>query len=113
MHFLNKMQLSKIKPKTKKGITELTPSIITLSIAAIVLVISLVILQEMRDTRVDGSANCNATSVSACGTAYEAANNTITGVATFGDFWVIIVLGIVAVVVIGLLLRSFGNVRAR
>ena len=95
------MQLSKIKPKSKKGISELTPAIITLSVAAIVLTLSLVILQELRDTQTAGTE------------AHTAANDTLAGVATFSDFWVIIVLGIVAVVVIGLLLRSFGGVRAR
>lgn len=97
------MQLSKIKIKrqSKKGIQELTPAIITLTVAAIVLVLALVIIQELRDTQEIGTE------------AHTAANDTLVGIATFSDFWVIIVLGIVAVVVIGLLLRSFGGVGRR
>ena len=38
-----------------------------------------------------------------------ASNETIHGLGTFGDFWTIIVLGFVAMIVIGLLLNAFGR----
>jgi len=42
-----------------------------------------------------------------------AANNTVTGLGTFADFWEIIVLAIITTLVIGLLLAVFGGRRQR
>lgn len=100
----------KLKSITKKGqINQLAPAILALVFAAILLVLGLVINQEMRDTQVTGALGCNATDVGNCGTVYDAANSTVVGLGTFSDFWVIIVLAVVAVVVIGLLLTVFGG----
>ena len=45
--------------------------------------------------------------------AYRGTNDTIVGLGSFGDFWTIIVLAIVASIVIGLILMSFGGKKAR
>lgn len=82
----------------KKGqVQQLAPAIIGLVFAAIVLVLGLVISQELRDTQ------------TAATDAYVAANDTLVGLATFADFWEIIVLAIVVTVVIGLLVAVFGR----
>ena len=84
--------------KNRKGqVQSLAPAILALVFAAIVLVFGLVMTQELRDTQTAGTE------------AYEAANATVIGLGTFGDFMEIIVLAVVAAVVIGLLLTSFGK----
>jgi len=84
----------------KKGqINSLAPAILALVFAAIVLAFGLVISQSLRDTQTSGTE------------AYMAANKTIVGLATFADFWEIIVLAVVIAVVIGLLLVVFGGGR--
>jgi len=91
----------KLKPLSKKGqLNTLAPAILALVFAAIVLVFGLVITQSLRDTTGTAAAPT---------TAYNAANDTIAGLATFADFWEIIVLAIVIAVVIGLLLVVFGG----
>ena len=88
--------------KSKKGqLQTLAPAILALVFAAIVLVFGLVMSQELRDTQTAGTE------------AYDAANETIVGLATFADFWEIIVLAVVITVVIGLLLVVFGGRRVR
>jgi len=87
--------------KKKGQVQTLAPAILSLVFAAVVLVLGLVISQELRDTETAGSD------------AYEAANKTLVGLATFADFWEIIVLAIVITVVIGLLLVVFGGRRTR
>ncbi len=47
------------------------------------------------------------------GGAFEAANQTIFGIGTFGDFWEIIVLALVATIIIGLLLGGLGSLGRR
>ena len=84
--------------ENKKGqIQSIAPAILALVFAAIVLVFGLVIMQSLRDTQTAGTD------------AYVAANDTIVGLATFSDFWEIIVLAVVISVVIGLLLVVFGG----
>lgn len=84
--------------ENKKGqIQSIAPAILALVFAAIVLVFGLVIMQSLRDTQTSGTD------------AYIAANDTIVGLATFSDFWEIIVLAVVISVVIGLLLVVFGG----
>lgn len=83
---------------SKKGqIQQLTPAILALVFAAIVLVFGLVITQELTDTQASGTE------------AYRAGNLTVYGLGTFADFWEIIVLAVVIAVVIGLLLIVFGG----
>ena len=82
----------------KKGqVNQLSGAILGLVLAGIFLVLGLVITQELRDTQTSGTE------------AYSAANETVVGLGTFGDFMEIIVLAVVAAVVIGLLLSSFGR----
>ena len=84
--------------KNKKGqLGSLAPAILGLVFAAIVLVFGLVISQELRDTQEAGSD------------AYQAANETLVGLASFSDFWTIIVLAVVITIVIGLLIAVFGG----
>lgn len=76
----------------------LASSILQLGVAAIILVLVVVISQELRDTQTAGTE------------AYTAANETVVGLGTFGDFWVIIVLAVVAAVVIGIIFGAFGGI---
>ena len=85
------------KLNNKGQVQTLAPAILALVFAAIVLVFGLVISENLRDTQTAGSD------------AFEAANDTIIGLATFADFWEIIVLAIVIAIVIGLLLVVFGG----
>ena len=85
------------KLQNKGQVQTLAPAILALVFAAIVLVFGLVISENLRDTQTAGSD------------AFEAANDTIIGLATFADFWEIIVLAIVISIVIGLLLVVFGG----
>jgi len=92
----------KRKRMKKNGqVQTLAPAILSLVFAAIVLVFGLVISQELRDTQDSGTD------------AYVAANDTLVGLATFADFWEIIVLAVVITVVIGLLLIVFGGTARR
>lgn len=89
------MELKKI---SKKGQLQTLPTaILALVFAAIVLVFGLVISQELRDTQTSGTEG------------FDTANDTLAGLATFSDFWEIIVLAVVITVVIGLLLVVFGG----
>ena len=84
--------------ENKRGqIQQLAPAILGLVFAAIILVFGLVISQELRDTQESGTE------------AYTAANDTLVGLASFSDFWTIIVLAVVITIVIGLLLVVFGG----
>ena len=88
--------------ETKKGNLQLiVPSILTLILAAAILVFGLIITEKLRDTSTAGSD------------AYIAANKTVVGLGTFADFWEIIVLAIVITVVISLLLVVFSGRRAK
>lgn len=82
---------------SKKGQTigGLGANVIALVVAIIILVIGLVIVQELRDTQTAGTE------------AFIAANESLVGLGTFGDFVVIIVLAVVAAVVIGLIITGF------
>jgi len=90
--------------ESKKGqLSGLSGSILGLLLAAIFLILGMVILQSIKDTDiVDTGTSINET-------VYQAVNNTLAGLGTFGDFWEIIVLAIVAAVVIGILIASFGR----
>lgn len=99
MQFYNGGLNMKLRTINKKGqMMGLSASVLQLGIAAIVLVLVLVIMQELRDTQTAGTD------------AYGAANETLVGIGTFGDFWTIIVLAIVAAVVIAVIFGAFGGV---
>lgn len=102
---------------SKKGqVGSIGPAIIALVIAGVFLILGLVLLQNLRDTDIAkggaARAGCNATVTTSCADAFQSANATLIGLASFADFWEIIVLAIVISVVIGLLLIVFGR-RAR
>lgn len=80
----------------KKGnLNLIVPSILVLALGAIILVFSLLIMDELWDQTTSGTE------------AYEAANETIVGMGKFADYWDLIVLAIVITVVISLLLVVF------
>ena len=82
----------------KRGqLAGLSGNILSLGIAAIVLVMVLVITQQLRDTQ------------TAASDAFVAANKTVVGIGKFGDFWQIIVLAVVAAVVLGIIFGLFGR----
>jgi hypothetical protein len=103
------MEIRRITKK-KAQVSGLSGSVISLGVAAITLVLVLVILQNMRDLPLlrTGEAGCNATSTVSC-VAFNDINSTLTGIGTFGDFWTIIVLAIVAAIVIGIIFGAFGG----
>jgi len=86
----------------KKGnLNIIVPAILTLTLAAIILVFGLVMLDELWDNTDAGTE------------AYSAANETIVGMGTFGDYWDLIVLAIVITVIISLLLVVFSLRRVK
>ncbi len=104
------MKLSKLSKKGQLG--GLGTAIIAIVIAGVFLIMGLVMLQTLRDTDIVGDHavdECNATSATNCTGAYVGANDTLAGLASFSDFWEIIVLAVVISVVIGLLLTVFGR----
>lgn len=86
------------------------PAIITLVLAGVILILGIVMLNELATSDVVGGPS---SSTAANDTAWKQANLTMAGMASFADFWEIIVLAIVISVVIGLLLVVFGGRRAR
>lgn len=106
-----------LKPLSKKGQTvgNMGPTIIALVIAGVFLILGLVMLQAIRNADIidnQGSTVCNGTATEAC-VAFDNVNDTLAGLATFSDFWEIIVLAIVISIVIGLLLIVFGRRTSR
>jgi len=88
--------------KNKKGNLDIiVPAILTLTLAAIILVFGLVMLDSLWDSTDSGTE------------AYIAANETIAGMGTFADYWDLIVLAIVITVVISLLLVVFSLRRVK
>jgi len=86
----------------KKGnLNLLVPAILTLTLAAIILVFGLVMLESLRD---ETSANSEA---------HNATNDTIAGLGDFADYWDLIVLAIVISIIISLLLVVFSLRRAK
>ena len=86
----------------KKGnLNIIVPAILTLTLAAIILVFGLVMLDELWDQTDSGTE------------AYTAANETIVGMGEFADYWDLIVLAIVITVVISLLLVVFSLRRVK
>ena len=110
MFLNNQMKNINAHIKSKKGqLGGLTGSIIALVVAIIVLVMGLIIIQEIRDTSVlfTGANGCNATDVTGCGEAFDAANQSLVGLGDFADFVPIIVIAVAASVIIGLILIGF------
>ena len=86
----------------KKGnLNMIVPSILTLTLAAIILVFGLVMLDQLWDQTDEGTE------------AYKAGNSTIVGMGQFAEYWDLIVLAIVIAVVISLLLVVFSLRRVK
>jgi len=84
--------------RSKKGqLSGMATSVLSIGVAIIVLVLVLVISQELRDTQTAGTE------------AYDAANESLVGLGTFGDFVSIIVLALVAGIVLGIIFGVFGG----
>lgn len=84
--------------ENKKGqISSLTPSVIAIGIAIIVLTMVFVILENLQTNLTAGGAARNATTTG------------ITGLSKFSDFWTVIVIAVIAAVVIGLILSIFSG----
>ena len=82
--------------RNKKGnLNLIVPAILTLTLAAIILVFGLVMLDSLWDSTDAGTE------------AYESANKTIVGIGAFADYIDLMVLAIVITVVISLLLVVF------
>ena len=92
----------KIKPMNKKGnLNMIVPSILVLTLGAIILVFGLIMLDSLWGQTSSGTE------------AYSAANETIVGLGKFADYWDLIVLAIVISVVISLLLVVFSMRKAQ
>lgn len=84
--------------KNKKGnLGMLVPAILAVTLAAIILVFSLLILDEIWDQTTSGTE------------AYSAGNETIVGIGKFGDYFDLIVLAVIVAIIIGLLLIVFSQ----
>ena len=87
--------------KKKSNLNIIVPAILTLTLAAIILVFGLIMLDELWDNTSSGTE------------AYSAANETIVGMGKFGDYWDLMALAIVITVIISLLLVVFSLRRTR
>lgn len=88
--------------KNKKGsLNMLVPAILSLSLAAIILVFSLLMLDEIWDQTTSGTE------------AYSAGNETIVGIGKFADYFDLIVLAVIVSIIIGLLLLVFSLKRTK
>jgi len=86
----------KIMPRGNKGnLNMIVPAILTLTLAAIILVFGLLMLNELWGQTTAGTE------------AYAAGNETIVGLGKFADYWDLIVLAIVIAIIISLLLVVF------
>jgi hypothetical protein len=79
----------------------LVPSILTLVLAAIILVFGLIMLDNLWDETVSGTE------------AYLAANETIVGIGDFADYVDLMVLAVVIAIIISLLLMVFSLRRVK
>jgi len=95
------MRLKSVIKNRKGNLNLIVPAIITLCLAAIILVFSLVMLDELWDSTDSGTE------------AYDSANETIVGMGKFADYWDLMVLAIVITVIISLLLVVFSMRRVR
>ncbi len=99
------MHLKSIGEKKKQNnrgqLGGMATSVLSIGVAIIVLVLVLVIGQELRDTQTAGTE------------AFDAANESVVGLGTFGDFVSIIVLALVAGIVLGIIFGVFGGLGGR
>lgn len=93
--------MRKIMNNKKGNLNLIVPAILTLALGAIILVFSLVMLDELWDNTSSGTE------------AYTAGNLTIVGMGKFASYWDLIVLAIVITVIISLLLVVFSMRRTQ
>ena len=84
--------------KGQVGLNMIIQAILSLALAAIILVFGLIMVQSVTNTINTDHTNS---------TAYIAGNKTLAGLGKFGDYWDLIVLAIIITVIISLLLVVF------
>ena len=86
-----------IKPigQKKAQLNSLVTNVVVLTVAIIVFVLGLVLVQKLRDTQTSGTE------------AYVGANKSLTGFDDFADFIPIIVLAVSVSLILGIILTSF------
>ncbi len=94
---MRKQKLITVFENKKGQLGGMAQSVLAIVIAIIVLVLGLVIVQELRDTQ------------GADTEAFDAANESLVGLGTFGDFVTIIVLAVVAGIVLSIIFGVFGG----
>ena len=95
--------------KKKKGqaLAGISQAALYIGIAVFVVAIIITLLSTLQDTQVTNTAGCNSTDTFACGAAYNATGSGITGLATFNDFWSVLVLIVILAIVITALYAVF------
>lgn len=93
----------------KKGYTvkDLLPLGVLLVVTTIAVSIGASILTDVNTGFLSGAANCNSTSTTACGYAFNATDEGLQGVDELGSWFGTIGLVLAASVVIGILVMSF------
>lgn len=87
--------------KKGQGLNLIVPAILTITLAGIILVFGLLMMDELWDQTTSGTE------------AYEAGNETIVGLGKFGDYMDLVVLSVVITVIISLLLVVFSLRRVK
>lgn len=77
--------------------------VISLGIAVFSLTLIIILVTTFQNTFVTGAANCNATNTDACGFAYNATQGGLEGLDEYNNWWVILVISSVFLIVFGLL----------
>ena len=93
--------------EAKYDITQLWPIALVILVLGIGLAFSLDIVDDINDDFITDTAGCNSTDVSSCGNAYNATEDTMSGLSKFGEKMGTIVTIVIAVIIIGLV-RMFG-----
>ena len=85
--------------KNRKGMAlgDLSPAVLVLVVAIIVVAVGANIVQQVRDQMTAGSA------------AYNASNTGLSAITTFSTWFSVIAIVVAAVIVIGLIVRAFGG----
>lgn len=78
-------------------------SVIAIGISVFALALILTFLGNLQDAQVTDTAGCNATDTYACGFAYNATQEGMEGLAEFNNWWVILVIGIIFLILFAFL----------
>ena len=95
--------------KAKKGqaLAGIPSAALYIGIAVFVVAIIITLLATLQDTQITNTAGCNATDTYGCSAAFNATGSGITGLATFNDFWSVLVLIVILAIVITALYAVF------